>query len=102
MKVLSSILTAIVALPICISIVGSYIVGTKALISQEIHASMYWFSHNLSSEPAMMILIGASLIAVAGFGRKRLLKKDNKQKNKQNLSSAIPPYPDPVPWKKDA
>ena len=79
-----------------------YIFETKTLISQEVHASMYVVSHNLSSEPAMMILIGASLIAVAGIGRKRLLKKDNDQKNKQNLSSAIPPYPDPVPWKKEA
>jgi len=63
---------------------------------------MYLVSHNLRSEPAMMILIGILMIAFAGIGRKQLKKKLGDQKNKNKLSPAMPPNPDPIPWKKDA
>ncbi len=101
MKIVSALLIAILAIPLCISMGTSYIAETKELIAYESHASIYFVSYNLSSEPAMMILFGTGLIAIAGIGRKKLLKKDNDRKNQQKTRPAMPPYPDPVPWKKD-
>ena len=100
MKIVSALLIAFLALPIGISIGTSYISDIKGLIAQNSHASINFVSYNLSSEPAMMLLIGISLIAIGGIGRKKLLKKDNDHKSQQIVRPAMPPYPDPVPWKK--
>ena len=101
MKIVSSLLIALSALPLCISIGTSYIADSKELIPPGNHASTYLVSYNLSSEPAMLILIGTCMIALAGIGRKKLIKKDNDHKNQNKLRPAMPPYPDPFPWKKD-
>ena len=47
-----------------------------------------------------MILIGAGLITIAGFGRKQLIKNDNDSKQHNDTRLTITPHPDPVPWKK--
>ena len=86
MKIVSSILIAIVAFPLCISIATSYIVETKALIPQEVYASMYLLSYNLGSEPALMIPFGTGLITIAGIGRRKIIKNDNDHRNKDNLA----------------
>ena len=100
MKIVSALVIAFLALPIGISMGTSYISDIKGLIAHDSLASINFVSHNISSEPAMMILIGTCLIAIGGIGRKKLLKKDNDHKNQQIMRPAMPPYPDPVPWKK--
>jgi hypothetical protein len=101
MKIVSALFIAILALPLWISIGTSYIAGTKELIPYSDHAFIYFVSYSLRSEPAMMIFFGTVLIAIAGIGRKNLLNKDADHKNQQKLRPAMPPNPNPVPWKKD-
>jgi hypothetical protein len=103
MKIVTTLLIAFLVLPLCISIsIGtSYIAEPKELIPQDSHVSINFVYYNLSTEPAMMILIGTCLITIAEIGRKKLSKKDNDHKIQQKLKPAMPPYPDPVPWKKE-
>ena len=102
MKIVAAILIALLSLPLCISMGASYIAETDEIIPYFNHASIYFVSNNLRSEPAMMILVGTCLIAIAGIGRKKLSNKDNHHTTRQKIRPTMPPYPDPVPWKKDA
>jgi hypothetical protein len=101
MKILSSILIAVVALPLGVSMGAGYIPDIKSAIPYNIYAISDLVSNNLNSEPAIMILIGMGLITIAGFGRKRLIRKDKDSNQRDDFRSTIPPHPDPVPWKKD-
>ena len=100
-KIVSTFLIALVTIPLCVSLSTSSAVDLKELIPGGSHASFYSVTYNLSSEPVMMILLGTGLIGIAGIGRKRLLKKDSDHKSKNKLGPAIPPHPDPFPWKKE-
>ena len=101
MKIIKSLLIVIVALPLCISIATSYIAESKELNSEKEYAPIVLVSYKLSSEPAIMILVGFGLIGIAGIGRRKLLTRRNDEKRPISLASTRPPFPDPVPWKKD-
>jgi len=101
MKIVSALLIALIALPLSLSMGASYIAETREMIPYFNHASIYFVSNNLSSEPAMMILVGTCLIAIAGIGRKKLSNKDDHHRTRQKIRPTMPPNPNPVPWKKD-
>ena len=101
MKILSSLLIVIVTIPICWSVTASYIADIKSDVTHDVHASISLVSVDVSSEPAMMMIIGTGLIALAGIGRKRINKKNSDPKIRNDFRDAIPPHPDPVPWKKE-
>ena len=102
MKILTSILVVIGAILLCVSMAISYVVESKDLIPQDEYESIILVSYKLKSEPVIMILVGLILIGIAGIGRKRLSKEKSDLKRPMSLASSRPPFPDPVPWKKDA
>ena len=100
MKIISILLIASVTIPLCMSLAAPSVVGLKEFIPGSTHTSLNLVTRNLNSEPVMMIFLGTGLIGIAGIGRKISLKKVKQNKNKKKLTPTIPPYPDPVPWKK--
>lgn len=101
MKIISLILIVAAAIPLGLNVTMAYIPDFKSAIQYDEHAIANLVSDKLTSEPAMMFFIGMGLITIAGIGRKNLMKKDNDLRKQKDFRSAIPPYPDPVPWKKE-
>ncbi len=101
MKIIASLLIVLVAIPLCISMATSYIAESHDLLPQDEYAPIFLVSNKLSSEPAIMILIGFGLIGIAGIGRRKLLNKESSQERPISLTSNRQPLPDPVPWKKE-
>ena len=101
MKIIASILILLVTLPICLSLANSSAVDLKDLIPIRDRAIVHLVTYRLDSEPAMMFLLGAGLIGIAGLGKKISLKNDHHQNIEKKSKLTRLPYPDPVPWKKE-
>jgi hypothetical protein len=101
MKIIKSLLLVIVVLPLFISIAASYIAESKDFNLEKEYAPLVLVSYKLGSEPTIMILVGFGLIGIAGIGRRKFITKGNDEKRPISLASTRPPFPEPVPWKKD-
>lgn len=101
MKIIASLLVVAAALPVSVSIITADIADIKSAILNDEHTITYLVSQNLTSEPAMMFFVGMGLIALAGIGRKKLNKRNNNLRKQKDFRYTMPPYPDPVPWKKE-
>ena len=78
MKIISTILIAILAVPFCLNTSENLLADGKEFIPNSYHTFVAGISYGLNSEPAIMIRIGTAMVAVAGFGRKRILKKNKR------------------------
>ena len=101
MKIIASLIVVAAALPVGISMISADTTDFKSAIQYSENKITNIVSSHLTSEPAIVFFLGIGLIGIAGIGRKRLNKRNNDLKKRINLRYTTPPYPDPVPWKKE-
>ncbi len=101
MKLIASLLVVAATLPVGLGMLSAYITDFKSATQFDRHTIANFVSSNLTSEPALMLFVGIGLITIAGVGRRRLTKRSNQFRKRKNLNYTMPPYPDPVPWKKE-